>query len=266
MMNRRGMTLVELLVAVVVAGAVMAAAYQVLVINQRIYTVQREQIVGHQTIRAGANVLFTELREVSAADGDLLAMDTREVEFRAMRAFGLVCAINPSQSRIWVVFHGQRFDVGQTALVFVDNDPEDSSDDEWASSGIQSASDDASGCSESDDVQVLGVSGLASDDFSGMRTGAPVRAAETYTYGAFQVDEQWYLARRSGGGDPVPLVGPLEGQTGVEFEYLDTNGNPTTTPAQVRRIRTTLRTRSDVLDRLGNPVADSLSVDVFIRN
>lgn len=266
MMNRRGMTLVELLVAVVVAGAVMAAAYQVLVINQRIYTVQREQIVGHQTIRAGADVLFTELREVSAAEGDLLSMDTRELEFRAMRAFGLVCGVGTAQSELSVLLQGRGFEPGQTAFVFVDDDPGTTDDDRWAEASIDGVTDDSSACSQGSDIQVLSVLSLSLSELDGIRTGAPIRSSETYTYGAFQVNDEWYLARRSGGGNPVPLVGPLEGQTGVEFEYLDTDGNPTTTPSQVRRIRTTLRTRSDVLDRLGTPVADSLSVDVFIRN
>lgn len=260
------MTLVELLIAMVAAGFVMAAVYQILVTNQRIYTIQREQVVGHQTVRAGTDVLFAELREMSSPAGDLLSMNPTQVEFRAMRAFGFVCAINPSQSRIWVIRRGQAFQTGQTALVFVDNDPETAADDDWAESNIQSASDDPSACTQSDDVQVLGVSGLASGDFDGMRIGAPVRSAETYTYGAFQIGGEWFLGRRTPGADPVPLVGPLDGEGGVRFEYLDASGNSTATAAQVRRVRVTLSTRSQATDRQGNPLTDAVTTDVFLRN
>lgn len=265
-MNRRGMTLVELLVAMVAAAFVMGAVYQVLLTTQRTYTVQREQIAGQQTVRAGSEVLLAELREMSSPEGDLISMGERQAEFRAMRSFGFVCGINASQSQIWVLVRGQEFQANQTALVHIDNDPGTGADDVWTESNIQGASTDASGCAQSGDIQRLNVSGLASGDFSGMRIGAPIRSAETYTYGTFQVDGQWYLARRTAGGSAVPLVGPLDGETGLRFEYLDENGTATATAAQVRRIRVTLRTRSDATDRAGNPLVDSLTANAFLRN
>jgi hypothetical protein len=40
----------------------------------------------------------------------------------------------------------------------------------------------------------------------------------------------------------------------------------TTSPAQVRRIRVTIRTRSDVRDGSGDPMVETVSADVFVRN
>jgi prepilin-type N-terminal cleavage/methylation domain-containing protein len=273
LLDRRGMTLVELMVAMVAAGLVMVAVYQVLLTNQRVYTVQREQILGHQTVRAGADVLFGELREISAREGDLLNMTERQVEFRAMRSFGFVCGVNPSQSRIAVAVRGRSFAADQTVFVFVDNDPDSMADDEWVTSPVNSVTDDQGACASQADtiatrlpVQVLNVPGLASDDFAGLRLGAPVRSSETFTYGVFQVGGDWYLARRSGTATAVPLVGPLAGEEGLSLQYFGGDGSATTTPEDVRRIRVTLRTASQAVDSGNNPITDELTTDVFLRN
>jgi prepilin-type N-terminal cleavage/methylation domain-containing protein len=268
--DQRGMSLIELLITMVAAGVVMAAAYQVLLTNQRLFTVQREQILAHQTVRAGSELLFSELREVSAPEGDLVQTAEQQVELRAMRAFGFVCARNASESRLSIAVQSGQFDVGQGIAVFVDNDPESVLDDEWAVGGIQNASDNSGDCPDAADagnpIRRITTSGLASGDFSGLRIGAPIRAFETYTYGAYEIGGQWYLARRTGTADPIPMVGPLDGQTGLRFQYLDADGAATTTPAEVRRVRVTLRTRSEARDRTGNVVVDSLTADAFLRN
>jgi prepilin-type N-terminal cleavage/methylation domain-containing protein len=266
-LNRRGMTLVELLVAMVAAALVMGAVYQVLVTNQRVYTVQRESIMGHQTIRAGADVLFAELREVSPMEGDLLDLGEDQVEFRAMRGFGILCNVNTSESRISVVVRSEEFLEGQTALLFYEHDPDDPFDDEWVEVPIQGAQDASSSCPQDGRIQRLNLPDLAGGAFSGLRLGAPVRATESFVYGAFQVDGAWYLARRrSGSTATVPLVGPLAGREGLHFEYLAADGTETTVPAEVRRIRVTLRTASGATDQFGTVVADSLTADVFLRN
>lgn len=264
--GRRGLTLIELLIAMVAAGMVVAAAYQLLLTNQRLYTVQRENVVGHQTIRAGSEILFSELREVSPGEGDLVAMQEGSVTIRAQRAFGLVCHVNPSQSRLSVVVRSDRFAVGQGIAVFVENDPDIASDDEWAEASVQNASSGASSCAQSGLLQTITTSGLASDDWDGLRPGAPIRSFQTFTYGVFEISGDWYLGRRVGTGAVTPLVGPLDGRDGVRFQYLDAWGAATTTASAVRRIRVTLETRSDAQDAQGGAIADALTADIFLRN
>ena len=266
------MTLVELLIAMVVSTVVMAAIYQILVTNQRVYTVQREQVVGHQTIRAGSEVLFSELRQVSPGDGDLLQLGQTEVTFRAFRGFGLVCDISPSENRVWVRVVADDFSSDQSLVVFVDGDPDTSADDVWAVGAVSNLQRNSDRCDA--DAAVIAdtlvhrvtSSGLASGDYSGIRTGAPLKTFETFTYGAFEEGGDWYLARRTAGGDVVPLVGPIEGRDGVRFEYLRGDGTTTTTAAEVRRVQITLRTRSEARDNRGNQVADSVTANVFLRN
>jgi prepilin-type N-terminal cleavage/methylation domain-containing protein len=268
--DRQGMTLVELLIAMVAATAVMWAAYQVLVTNQRVYTVQREQVVGHQTVRAGSEVLFNELREISPTEGDLVSMSANEVTLRGMRGFGLVCQVSPSENRIWAVVHADDFSSEQGLIVFVDDDPGTAADDQWAVASISNLQENSTDCDATVGsgtlVHRITSSGLASGDYAGIRTGAPVRSFQTYTYGSFQVGSDWYLGRRTGSANPVPLVGPVRGRDGVQFDYLTADGSTTSTPSEVRQIRVTIRTRSDARDRQGNPVADSVSARIHLRN
>ena len=91
--DRRGFTLVELMIVAVVGAMVVGATYQILLSSQRAYMIQSAQIQGRQTVRAGVDILFAELRELSRAEGDILTMGSDKIEFRAMRAFGLVCRI-----------------------------------------------------------------------------------------------------------------------------------------------------------------------------
>src|SRR5256885_13674580 len=63
---RRGFTMIELLIALVILGIVSAALYKVLVTNQRTYLPQTQRIDLQQNIRAAVTILPAELREINA--------------------------------------------------------------------------------------------------------------------------------------------------------------------------------------------------------
>src|SRR6266498_1693910 len=90
-LGRRGFTMVELLVALVLLGLVSAALYRVLVNNQRLYMAQTQRIDLSQNIRAAANILPAELREIDASEGDIVSMTPTRLEIRAMRWLGFAC-------------------------------------------------------------------------------------------------------------------------------------------------------------------------------
>src|SRR5438105_14468012 len=89
---RRGFTLIELMIALVLLGIVSTAVYKVLVNNQRLYTAQTQTIDLQQNIRAAAAILPAEFRELDAADGDIKGMTATSLRIRAMRALAFVCA------------------------------------------------------------------------------------------------------------------------------------------------------------------------------
>ena len=202
--DRGGFTLVELLIVAVLGVIVVGATYQMILTSQRAYTTQTAQLQGQQTVRAGIDILFAELRELSGVKGDILEMDPDRIEIRAMRAFGLVCNVNPVGSPIRVKKIGRYFESGDSIIVFADNDRTLSSDDTILSGAVASIIVGET-CTGTDMAQSLAVpalvAALANDT---VRLGAPVRGFTVYTYGLYSVTGDYYLARRSGGVTEPP--------------------------------------------------------------
>jgi prepilin-type N-terminal cleavage/methylation domain-containing protein len=143
---RRGFTIIELLVALVLLGLVSAAVYRVLVNNQRLYMAQTQRIDLSQNIRAASSILPAEFRELDAFDGDIIAMTSTRLELRVMRWLSFICVppvlgagLNlqmtirggiPGQP----MFYGSRApDINiDTMLIYYDGDPTTRADDFWA--------------------------------------------------------------------------------------------------------------------------------------
>ena len=112
LLTRRGFTLIELVVALVILGIVSGAIYKVLLTNQQTYTAQTQGIDLQQNLRAGAALLPAEFRELNAAGelspgtGDIGAMTATSLRIRAMRQLGFLC-VTPAlggggQIKLWV--------------------------------------------------------------------------------------------------------------------------------------------------------------------
>jgi prepilin-type N-terminal cleavage/methylation domain-containing protein len=266
--DRRGFTLTELLVVTVLGALVVAASLQILVTNQRTYTAQSAQIRGQQNTRAALDILTAEIREISPLGGDLITMGSTAMEVRVMRKLGVGCDVDyggtPSVRAIRV---GDVFAKGDSVFVFADNDEDIRSDDTWITAIVTSV----------DTTELCGTIPAMEIDFAGqaaafaadsVRSGAPVRSFVHYTYGLYTMaDGQTYLAREGRDGNPaVPIVGPLKPSGGLEFVYLDAEGNKTTVSTDVRQVAVKLRTHSGVLNSLGEIVSDSISAWIYTRN
>ena len=84
-----GFTLIEILVVAVLGSLLILSAYQVLQVTQQSYTTIHNKVTDQNSLRAGADVLFSELREISPSGGDLLAIDSDDATAEAyMRAAG----------------------------------------------------------------------------------------------------------------------------------------------------------------------------------
>lgn len=88
-MNRRGVTLVELLITLVVFGILGTALARLMISNSRYVSRQEALLEARQTARAAMNVILPELRMVS--DGGLIAAATDSVTVRVPYAFGVLC-------------------------------------------------------------------------------------------------------------------------------------------------------------------------------
>ena len=78
-----------------------------------------------------------------------------------MRAFGLVCGVDPSGSPVRVQKIGRFFVAGDSVMVFADNDPDIASDDTILSGVVDSNVDTTQTCSGADTAQSLTVGALA---------------------------------------------------------------------------------------------------------
>jgi len=275
--DRRGFTMVELIVVTVLGSLVVMAALQVLITNQRTYSAQSAVISGQQSTRMAVEVLFAELREVSASGGDIIAMSSDSLRVRLMRKFSVVCeTILTGQPRLLVLDSlgslsinaaANAFDVGDSVFIYADNNPNDNDDDVWIEARV-TAVDLTVTCPQNGEgameLRFNGQASLFNADSVGI--GAPVRSYLQYTFGIATMLGDSYLGRRVGNGDMIPIAGPLRAGDGLEFEYRDALGTVTAVPADVRMIVVTIRTGSTVLNSLGEMVSDSITVWVYARN
>lgn len=261
--------MVELLIVVMLGGLVMLAIYEVLIVNQRTYRAQSATVRGQQTLRAGMDVLFGELREISPADGDIVSMAEDELEIRAPRNLAVICEI--VLDGIDPTVRARR--IGRDLLedsvrVFYENDPNDTSDDVWRSAGVSIVDVGSFNCPDGASSQTIQLHGVThatgTDDF--LTTGSPIRNFEHFRYGVGTYDGRNYLVQEDTTGTEFPLVGPLDDADPADFEYLDENGTTTTTPENVRQVEVTLRTVSEARDGSGDPYRDSLTARIFTRN
>jgi prepilin-type N-terminal cleavage/methylation domain-containing protein len=275
--GRKGFTMVELIVVVVLGSLVLMAALQILITNRRTYTAQSATIAGQQTTRMAVDVLFAELRELSPQGGDILQMNADSLVVRLMRKFSYVCAtdftgqpvltVADSAAALPVMGGSNRFAVGDSVFVYADNDEDIDTDDVWIPVRITAVSASSSsacpGPSSGLQLTFNGQGAAFAADLVGI--GAPVRSFERFGFGTTTMNGDVYLARRST-SDYLPMAGPLAPTGGLQFVYRDSLGAITATPTSVSQIEVTLRTGSEALNSLNQMVQDSILVWIHTRN
>ena len=277
--KRGGFTFVEILVVTVLGSLVVGAALQVLITNRRAYTAQSATVAGQQSTRMAVEVLFAELREISPSGGDIIAMSSDSVRVRLMRKFSLVCQQidlygggNPRllvrdslAGQLMVLGGANAFATGDSVFIYADNDVDTEADDAWVAAEVSQVTPGLV-CPDltlATELRFGGQGALFAADSVGI--GAPIRSFGAYTFGTTTMNGDVYLGRRTGGGDMVPVTGPLESGTGLEFIYRDSLGVVTADPLAVSQIEVIVRTGSEVLGPLGDMVQDSVRVWVHTR-
>lgn len=275
---RRGFTLAELMIAVVLMLIVAGAGYQLLFTTQRLVLVQAEQVNLQSNVRGGAFVVANELRELSTmASGngnqnDIVRIAPSDITYRAMRGIGFICQIpGATQIRIGRLdFSGYRDPqpIRDSAFVFLDGNPDTDADDTWLPLAITNVS--AGACPGTRPGITLTVS--SNPSLSGLEVGTPLRIYEIMQLKLYQSQgESWLGARSVSGGESIqPLLGPLADANGFELNYLDGQGAPTANPHAVKSIRFTVRGVSAEAVRSGGAEAtrieDELTTQVALRN
>jgi len=286
LLARRGFTLIELMVALVLMGLVSTAVYKVLVSNQRLYLAQTQQIDLQQNIRAPSTILPAEFRELDAADGDITGMGPDSIRMRAMRQLAFVCntpALGGGIGQLDLTIratpmYGNRlsFAAGDSLLVYWEGDPSKRSDDIWLPAQVQSILATGAVCNDSGPTLNQGfslrmqpnwINNAALNIANAITRGAPVRGYDKVVYRTYQAaDGNWYLGQRNPaqGGTIQPVIGPLIGANGVTFSYYDSIGAVTNLPTQVAQIEIVLRARTASPIRSGGAGVQAYKVDSMV--
>jgi prepilin-type N-terminal cleavage/methylation domain-containing protein len=285
MPQRRGFTLIEVLVALVIMGIVTGAIYRLLNTNQRLSLAQAEQVTLQSNVRTGSLVVPNELREVNtflgsvdATQNDILVAEDDEIEYRAMRGLGFVCQdpVAPVTelrlaSATWTGLRLPQV-TRDTLYLFWDQDPDDDDDDEWVQVAITGVETSGNACGGAAGI-TLDVAPVApAVDVPDVPLYTPVRVFERMELKLHAADGEWWLGARSVSADEdlQPVLGPLTA-AGFDLDYLDGVGNETADKSAIRSIRVSVRGLTDDAVRaggfgaLGRP-QEGLVTQVLLRN
>ena len=286
-MNRRGLSLVELLVALVILGLVTASLYRVLVNNQRVYQAQTQRIDLQQNIRAAVTILPAEFRELDAYDGDILAMGPNSISIRAFRVLGFICNApnlpllplvgQQITVRNSLLFGSRGFIAGSDqVMVYYEGDDGVRADDAWTAP-TQLTALASQNCPDGAPGTRLTLLNLTLTPLpvplviNGLTRGSPVRAFEPITYRLWQGPDLRNYIGLSNASGIQPLVGPIL-TNGLNFAYYDSTGAVTATPSLVSSIGITVRaeTVQPVQVSAGSTTraiaVDSITTRVALRN
>ena len=262
LLARRGFTLIELMIALVLLGIVSAGIYKVLVGNQRIYMAQTQQIDLQQNLRAAATILPAEFRELDAAEDDITAMGPDSIRMRAMRQLAFVCATPVLGGGIGqitlmvrpVPIYGTRTTIAKddSLLVYWEGNALSRNDDQWLPAQVKQVpvpgvcSDGSLAIALSLDPTWLNNPAL--NRVGAITDGSPVRGFDKLTYRVYQAgDGHWYLGQKNSSKSTAtiqPLIGPLIGSNGVTFSYFTAAGAVTTDRLQVGQIGIVVRAQT----------------------
>jgi prepilin-type N-terminal cleavage/methylation domain-containing protein len=279
MSQRRGFTLIEVLIALVIMGVVTGAIYRLLNTSQRLSLAQAEQVSLQSNVRTGSLVVPNELRELNTVVGGsleqndiILPLADDAITYRAMRGLGFVCqAPVAGELRIarstWTGL-GNPAGKPYHAYLFDDKDPDDDADDGWLRVDITGVT--ASACGAAAAFRLATAAAIP----AAVKIYTPVRLYEVMELKLYSdADGEWWLGARSvsaGEVDLQPVLGPLTAE-GFKLAYLDSNGDETAVEKDIKSIRVTVRGLTEDAVRQGGSGAmghpeDVLVTQVLLRN
>jgi prepilin-type N-terminal cleavage/methylation domain-containing protein len=271
---RRGFTMIELIVALVIGLTVLASVVQVMVVQGRAYRKQREIVDIRETARDAASFLAWDLRQSVTGGSPFAAMGANAVTIRSPRGLGTICGKHPVLARygLWKSGGNIFATADDSAAVYA------LGRDKWKTLKITAVGTPAAmgvtscawpGARAPDVVVEFAVT--TKTDTSWIKVGAPLRNFRRVQYGEYQANNRWWLGRKVGAAASYEqLTGPLlaPASNGLAFTYYDTLGAVTANPAAVGSVAFTLSTESYKKTWVGQNYVyqrDSLTTKVAVR-
>lgn len=114
--SRRGMTLVEIMIALVLLGIISGVVMRVIMRQQRFYQGANQIMTQRSQLRQATSVLPVDLRSLSSIGDDILAVSDTSIDFRMNVATGVICDLLPGGAGF--VLPPENLDGGQTLTSF----------------------------------------------------------------------------------------------------------------------------------------------------
>ena len=282
--TRAGASLIELVVVIVLLAVIGSATMGIVIHQERFYRAQADAIDARATVRDAASILQSELRALTASDGDLYAIGPATVEFRATLMQSAVCTISPSRREITIppeqlasgaplTWIGTQSDSGDTVLVLASDSTLGSRWDRHVLTSVPSragtcpvASGLTTNSAEASAALTLALSPALD---SAITPGTLVRVVRRARYELYRAsDSRWYLGYLdclASRATPCNVVQPVSGPfapAGIQLAYRDASGTPTANPRLVARIDLLA-----IAERRSAPATlDSLATTIALRN
>lgn len=282
--TRPGASLIELVVVIVLLAAVGSTTMGVVIHQERFYRAQADAIDARATVRDAASVLQSELRALTASDGDLYAIAPGTVEFRTTLAQSAVCTISLSRREITIppehlasgaplTWIGTQPESGDTLLVLASDS---TLANRWDRHALTSAPSRTGTCPVSSGLTTTAADAGAALTLtvspaldSAIAPGTLVRIVRRARYELYRAsDSRWYLGYLdclASRATPCNVVQPVSGPfapAGIQLAYLDASGAPTANPRLVARIDLLA-----IAERRSSPATlDSLATTIALRN
>lgn len=293
--RRRGVTLIELMITLVLLSIVAGGMMQIIVRQQKFYNGNSGVLGTRSNVRQGVAVFQSDLRALNPAlDVYTGEMKPTSFEFREPRGSSVVCGIDGAQQTIVVPPPVLSNDAGFTSWVEAPQVGDsvlayDTNARAWLATGAEivgsqptEGSGTCTGLVPAADLARGWQITLKAALGGTVAVGAPLRFFRRARYELDQAaDGDWYLAfsdcspaRSTPCSDPQPIAGPYlaadNDPPGLELSYFNQAGNPTTDPTQLRLINIVLRSRSstqvNMEGRRKGFYQDSLSTSIAVRN
>lgn len=263
--RRRGFTLIEVMVALVLLGMVSVVLYQTLISTQRVTDALHQRGNLQSGLRAGGLTVPSELQQLTIGSAstldsvtDISAITDTSITYRAMRGFYTLCQATADPTTLTAVrvlpspFTSEYRTPASTdsALVFWEGDTLSTYDDTWIPVGISGVA--TTTCSYPSSpattkaAYTLGLtgSGIPSAYALGkLYPGAPIRTFETNELLLYASGGSEWLGLSVNGGSAQPVLGPLAPTAGTvygfQLTYYDSTGTAlTATSTNIPKVRT----------------------------
>src|SRR5687768_1889769 len=98
--ERRGMTLVEIMISLVLLGIVSGVIMRVVMRQQRFYQGVNQILMQRGQLRQATGVVPNDLRSLSSVGGDILIASDSSMEFMMNVGTGVVCELVPGGTKV----------------------------------------------------------------------------------------------------------------------------------------------------------------------